>query len=54
MLIEEQAKNLGLMFGHVVELGEMGEYVGFTIAGAISGLVIGWLLPSVFGARKDK
>ena len=53
VLIEEQAKSLGLVFGHVVELGETGEYVGFTIAGAVSGFIIGYLIPSVFGARRE-
>ena len=53
-VIEEQAKNLGLMFGHVIELGEMGEYVGFTIAGIISGFVIGYLIPSVFGGKREQ
>jgi hypothetical protein len=48
VVIEEQAKQLGLAFGHVVELGEMGEYVGFFIAGALSGLIIGYLIPSIF------
>ncbi len=52
-VIEDQAKNLGLIFGHVVELGEAGEYVGFTIAGIISGFVIGYLLPSVFGRKRE-
>jgi phosphatidylglycerophosphate synthase len=54
VVIEEQAKQLGLAFGHVVELGEMGEYVGFTIAGAISGFIIGYLIPSVFEQKGEK
>ena len=53
-VIEDQARNLGLMFGHVIELGIVGEYVGFTAAGAVAGLVIGYLLPSVFGLRREK
>ena len=53
-VIEDQARNLGLVFGHVIELGIVGEYVGFTAAGAVAGLVIGYLLPSVFGLRRDK
>jgi hypothetical protein len=48
-VIEDQAKKLGLLFGHVIELGEEGEYIGFFIAGAVSGLIIGYLIPSVFG-----
>jgi hypothetical protein len=47
-VIEDQARQLGLAFGHVVELGEMGEYVGFTIAAVIAGFVIGYLIPIVF------
>ena len=53
VVIEEQAKQLGLAFGHVVELGEMGEYVGFTIAGATSGFIIGYLIPSVFEQKGE-
>ena len=53
-VIEDQARNLGLVFGHVIELGIVGEYVGFTAAGAVAGLVIGYLLPSVFGLRRNK
>jgi membrane protein DedA with SNARE-associated domain len=47
-VIEDQAKQLGLVFGHVIELGETGEYVGFTLAGVIAGFVIGYLIPLVF------
>jgi cobalt/nickel transport system permease protein len=52
-VIEEQARNLGLVFGHVIELAETGEYVGFALAGIISGFVIGYLLPSVFGRKRE-
>jgi len=52
-VIEDQARNLGLVFGHVIELGEIGEYMGFTIAGIVSGFVIGYLLPSVFGRKRE-
>lgn len=48
VIIEEQAEDLGLPFSHIVELDEVGEYIGFTIAGAVSGLIIGYLIPSVF------
>jgi len=48
VIIEEQAEELGLPFSHVVELGEEGEYIGFTVAGAVSGLIIGYLVPSIF------
>ncbi len=47
-VIEDQARALGLAFGHVVELGVMGEYVGFAVAGCAAGLAIGYLFPSVF------
>jgi hypothetical protein len=47
-VIEDQARQLGLAFGHVIELGETGEYVGFAIAGIIAGFVIGYLIPIVF------
>ena len=53
-VIEDQARNLGLAFGHIIELGAIGEYVGFTIAGCAAGLVIGYLFPSVFGSRRNK
>jgi len=47
-MIEEEAEKLGLNFSHVVELGEYGEYIGFTAAGAISGFIIGYLIPPIF------
>ncbi len=53
-VIEDQARNLGLAFGHIIELGAMGEYVGFTITGCAAGLVIGYLFLSVFGPRRNK
>jgi cobalt/nickel transport system permease protein len=53
-VIEDQARSLGLAFGHVIELGIVGEYIGFTIAGIISGFIIGYLIPSVFGARRNR
>jgi len=52
-VIEDQARNLGLAFGHVIELGQMGEYVGFTAAAAVAGLVIGYLFPSIFEQRRN-
>ncbi len=48
-VIEDQARALGLAFGHVIELGPIGEYIGFTIAGCSAGFAIGYLFPSVFG-----
>jgi hypothetical protein len=47
-VIEDQARQFGLAFGHIIELGETGEYVGFTLAGVVAGFVIGYLMPSVF------
>ncbi len=53
-VIEDQARNLGLMFGHVIELGQVGEYVGFAVAGVAAGFVVGYLFPSVFRSRRSK
>ena len=53
-VIEDQAKQLGLTIGHPVNLGVEGEYVGFTFAGVIAGLIIGYLIPSVFDGKKEK
>ena len=52
-MIEEEAEALGLNFGHLVELGETGEYVGFSVAGALCGLIIGYIIPSVFEKEKQ-
>lgn len=52
-MIEEEAEALGLNFGHLVELGETGEYIGFTVAGALCGLIIGYIIPSVFEKEKQ-
>ena len=52
-VIEDQARQFGLAFGHVIELGEMGEYVGFTLAGVVAGFVIGYLFPSVFELKEE-
>ena len=51
-VIEDQAKPLGLAFGHPIELGIEGEYIGFTLAGVISGLIMGYLIPSVFSPKE--
>ena len=53
-VIEDHAKQLGLAIGHPIELGVEGEYVGFTLAGVISGFVIGYLIPSVFEQKEKK
>ena len=51
-VIEDQARQLGLAFGHPIELGPEGEYIGFTLAGVIAGFIIGYLIPSVFGQKE--
>ncbi len=51
-VIEDQARQFGLAFGHVIELGETGEYIGFTLAGVIAGFFIGYLIPSVFEQKE--
>ena len=51
-VIEDSAKQLGLVVGHPIELGMEGEYIGFTLAGVISGLIIGYLIPSVFSTTE--
>jgi hypothetical protein len=53
-VIEDQAKQLGMAFGHPIELGIEGEYIGFTLAGVAAGLVMGYLIPSVFRAEETK
>lgn len=52
-VIEDQARQFGLAFGHVIELGATGEYIGFTLAGVVSGFVIGYLFPSVFELKEE-
>jgi hypothetical protein len=51
-VIEDQARQLGVTIGHPIELGQVGEYIGFTLAGIISGLIIGYLIPSVFSTTE--
>lgn len=46
-IMEEAAKDLGLSYGHLIELDEVSEYIVFTIAGAVSGFIIGYLIPTV-------
>lgn len=52
-IIEEHAEELGLSFWHPVELGEEGEYIAFTLAGAAAGFVIGYLIPPLFEKPKS-
>ena len=51
-VIEDSAKQLGLAVGHPIELGIAGEFIGFTLAGVISGFIIGYLFTSVFGQKE--
>ncbi len=53
-VIEDQARQFGLSIGHLIELGVVSEYIGFTIAGSSAGFLIGYLIPSVFGSSKEK
>jgi ABC-type cobalt transport system substrate-binding protein len=53
-VIEDEAERLGVKYGHLIELGEEGEYVAFSIAGAVSGFIIGYLIPSIFGTRRGE
>lgn len=46
-IMEEAAKDLGLSYGYLIELDEISEYIAFTIAGAVSGFIIGYLIPTV-------
>ena len=52
-VIEDAARQFGFAFGHVIELGATGEYVGFTLAGVVSGFVIGYLFPTVFELKEE-
>jgi hypothetical protein len=53
-VIEDQAMKFGRSFGWVVQLGVTGEYIGFTLAGVVAGLVIGYLIPTVFENEGEK
>lgn len=53
-IMEEEAKRLGLSYGHLIELDEVGEYIAFTIVGTLSGFIIGYLTPTVFGKSKSE
>ena len=33
--------------------GDMGEYVGFTLAGVVSGLIVGYLWTGIFSGRRE-
>ncbi|GEM_PF-1005815 len=51
-IIENEAEELGLNFGHLVELGEEGECIALSAAGAITGFLIGYLIPSIFETKE--
>lgn len=51
-VIEEHAEELGVGFWHPIELGEEGEYIAFTLAGAAAGFIIGYLIPPLFEKPK--
>ncbi|MDW7971184.1 MAG: hypothetical protein RMI53_04935 [Nitrososphaerota archaeon] len=51
-IIEEYAEKAGVSFWHPIELGEEGEYIAFTLAGATAGFIIGHLIPSIFEKNK--
>jgi hypothetical protein len=51
-VMEEEAEAAHLSLTNLVELNEAGEYIGFTIAGAMSGLAVGYLWPTVFGQKR--
>ena len=34
-------------------LGQMGEYIGFSLAGVVGGLIVGYSFPSIFGKKKQ-
>ena len=35
-------------------LGEMGEYLGFGMAGVVGGFIVGYVAPSIFDKNSDK
>lgn len=51
-IIEEYAKRAGVSFWHPIEFDEIGENIAFTLAGAITGLIVGYLTPSIFEKNK--
>ena len=57
-LVEEHAAEIGgreaIDYIPTIGLyGDMGEYVGFTLAGMVSGLIVGYFWTGIFGRRED-
>ncbi|HID27277.1 MAG TPA: hypothetical protein EYP22_05570 [Methanosarcinales archaeon] len=54
-IVEENAAKLGKKNPtNLVTLDETGEYIGFTLAGVFSGLIIGYYWTELFGKRRKK
>ena len=34
-------------------LGQMGEYIGFSLAGVVGGFIVGYCFPTIFSRNKD-
>lgn len=52
-VMEDEANSANLNLMHLVEFDETGEYVTFTIAGAIGGFVVGFCWSKVFETCKE-
>jgi ABC-type cobalt transport system substrate-binding protein len=35
-------------------LGQMGEYIGFSLAGVVGGFIVGYCFPTIFSKNKDE
>ncbi|MFQ6056344.1 MAG: hypothetical protein ACE5J9_10225 [Methanosarcinales archaeon] len=52
-IVEENAAKLGNKNPtNLVTLDETGEYIGFTLAGVFSGLIVGYYWTELFGKRR--
>ena len=57
-VVEEHAAEIGgreatELIPTIGVYGDMGEYVGFTLAGVVSGLIVGYLWTGIFWRRED-
>lgn len=57
-VVEEHAAELGgreatELIPTIGIYGDMGEYVGFTLAGVVSGLIVGYLWTGIFWRREN-